>query len=195
MADSSTVKADVVPIARRSISKTLRFEVFKRDQFVCQYCGSTPPAVVLELDHIQPVSKGGTDRIENLLTACFECNRGKSNGLISEIVLSVEQKRVVLAEKEGQLRAYKRLLNQIKKRMESDIDYIEGALKLHFPDRRFTQKLREEFRTTFLPKLDAQQMREFLFSAGSRFEDPERVMKYFFGMCWNKIKGRYGPRS
>lgn len=54
-----------------------RFEVFKRDGFICQYCGRRPPEVILEADHIVPKSKGGTDIIENLITACYECNRGK----------------------------------------------------------------------------------------------------------------------
>ena len=41
---------------RVAISKRLRFEVFKRDRFECQYCGQTPPAVILHCDHIIPVS-------------------------------------------------------------------------------------------------------------------------------------------
>ena len=43
---------------RVPISKALRFEVFKRDSFTCQYCGRSAPEVVLEVDHIVPVSKG-----------------------------------------------------------------------------------------------------------------------------------------
>jgi DnaD/phage-associated family protein len=59
------------------ISKKIRFEVFKRDEFRCRYCGSTPPECVLEIDHIIPKSKGGKDELINLLTSCFDCNRGK----------------------------------------------------------------------------------------------------------------------
>ncbi len=66
-----------------SISKTLRFEVFKRDKFSCQYCGKSAPDVLLQVDHIQPVSKDGDDDIMNLVTACDECNAGKSNRLLS----------------------------------------------------------------------------------------------------------------
>lgn len=46
---------------RKAISQTLRFEVFKRDLFTCQYCGKRAPDVVLEVDHIKPVSKGGSN--------------------------------------------------------------------------------------------------------------------------------------
>lgn len=68
-----------------TVSKSLRFEVFARDAFTCQYCGIRPPDVVLELDHIHPRSKGGTDEIVNLLTSCYDCNRGKAAKVISDI--------------------------------------------------------------------------------------------------------------
>ena len=62
---------------RKSLSKKTRFEVFKRDGFICQYCGNSPPAVILEIDHIKPFKAGGSNEIDNLLTSCFDCNRGK----------------------------------------------------------------------------------------------------------------------
>lgn len=62
---------------RKSISPTLRFEVFKRDSFTCQYCGRKSPEVILQVDHIVPVSSGGINDIVNLITSCKECNCGK----------------------------------------------------------------------------------------------------------------------
>lgn len=56
-----------------------RFEVFKRDNFTCQYCGGRPPGVILTIDHILPLASGGTDDIENLITACELCNSGKGD--------------------------------------------------------------------------------------------------------------------
>ena len=56
----------------------LRWEILKRDAFTCQYCGRSAPDVKLEVDHIIPVSEGGTDTKDNLITACYSCNRGKS---------------------------------------------------------------------------------------------------------------------
>lgn len=64
---------------RKGLSKKRRFMVFRRDLFTCQYCGRTPPDVSLEVDHIIPVSKGGTNADDNLRTACFDCNRGKGD--------------------------------------------------------------------------------------------------------------------
>lgn len=60
-----------------SVKKSMRFEVFKRDKFTCQYCGKKAPDVILHLDHITPISKGGDDDILNLVTACVDCNLGK----------------------------------------------------------------------------------------------------------------------
>ena len=62
---------------RKSLGKKLRFEVFKRDKFTCQYCGRAAPDVVLQVDHIKPVSKAGDDDMLNLITSCRDCNAGK----------------------------------------------------------------------------------------------------------------------
>jgi len=72
-----SVNAPTTPRKRRAISKKLRFEVFKRDKFKCQYCGKGAPDVVLVIDHIHPHSKGGANTILNLITACDPCNNGK----------------------------------------------------------------------------------------------------------------------
>lgn len=68
-----------------AVSKSLRFDIFARDSFTCQYCGRRPPEVVLELDHVHPQSKGGGDEEINLITSCAPCNRGKSSKVISEV--------------------------------------------------------------------------------------------------------------
>jgi len=43
------------------------------------------PDVELQVDHIYPVSKGGTNSLDNLVAACVECNSGKSNGVLKHI--------------------------------------------------------------------------------------------------------------
>lgn len=60
-----------------AVPRGLRFEVFKRDGFRCRYCGRGPEAVLLEADHVVPEHDGGPTTIENLVTACADCNRGK----------------------------------------------------------------------------------------------------------------------
>lgn len=78
---------------RESLSKKIRFEVFKRDAFTCQYCGNSSPEVVLEVDHIKPVSKGGDNSLTNLITSCFKCNRGKSNIELDDNTVVAKQQR------------------------------------------------------------------------------------------------------
>lgn len=63
--------------ARQAIRKSIRFEVFKRDSFRCQYCGAEAPKVLLHIDHIKPVVDGGTNDLTNLITSCAACNLGK----------------------------------------------------------------------------------------------------------------------
>lgn len=70
---------------RKNLSKRKRFEIFKRDGFTCQYCGSQPPNVVLVIDHIEPVSKGGSNDEMNLISSCEACNQGKSDKLLQNI--------------------------------------------------------------------------------------------------------------
>jgi len=65
-------------MARKSISKGTRFDIFKRDNFTCQYCGAQPPDTVLHVDHITPVASGGDNDPMNLVTSCDACNLGKS---------------------------------------------------------------------------------------------------------------------
>jgi hypothetical protein len=64
-------------MARHPIRQSLRFSVYERDKYTCQYCGRKPPEAVLQIDHVYPVALGGGDRIDNLLTACRDCNIGK----------------------------------------------------------------------------------------------------------------------
>jgi len=83
---------------RRTISKRDRFEVFKRDGFTCQYCGGTPPEFILVVDHIEPVSRGGSNEFINLITSCSGCNSGKSDIPVSAVAISpdavMERRRI-----------------------------------------------------------------------------------------------------
>ena len=62
-----------------AISKRLRFEVFRRDNHACRYCGAAAPGAKLTIDHVVPTVLGGTDEPSNLVTACGDCNTGKSS--------------------------------------------------------------------------------------------------------------------
>lgn len=85
-------KAVVIVMAeRKSISASMRFEIFKRDSFTCQYCGRKAPDVLLHVDHVVAVANGGDNDPLNLVTACAGCNLGKGAKLLSDrATLSVQ---------------------------------------------------------------------------------------------------------
>ncbi len=51
--------------------------LFARDKHLCLYCGNTWPRHVLTRDHVMPLSRGGRDEWENVVTACANCNMRK----------------------------------------------------------------------------------------------------------------------
>ncbi len=61
-------------------SDEVRLRVFRRDRFICAYCGVTGSDAELEVDHIHPVAKGGSHHIANLVTSCRSCNQKKGSG-------------------------------------------------------------------------------------------------------------------
>lgn len=67
---------------RQPIPAALRLFVFERDGAACRYCGETDAP--FEIDHILPVSRGGSNDPDNLALACFPCNRAKGSKLIEE---------------------------------------------------------------------------------------------------------------
>lgn len=60
-----------------SLPPKVRFAVFDRDNWRCVYCGKTSAEATLHVDHKTSVANGGDDSMENLATACEECNLGK----------------------------------------------------------------------------------------------------------------------
>lgn len=103
---------------RKSISKKIRFEVFKRDNFKCQYCGNGSPDVVLHVDHIKPVADGGTNNIMNLITSCFDCNSGKGATLLND--------KSILEKQKKQLEE----LNEKREQLQMMMEWRDGLLKI-----------------------------------------------------------------
>lgn len=100
---------------RKALSKKIRFEVFKRDKFTCQYCGRSAPDAILEIDHISPVSDGGSNDILNLITSCRDCNRGKGKRTLSDNT-AIQKQREQLAE-----------LSERKDQLEMMIEWRESV--------------------------------------------------------------------
>jgi len=66
-----------------------RQNIFKRDNFECQYCGTRRD---LTIDHVQPRAKGGTDTWTNLVTACKRCNAKKGDYTPEDAAMPLRKK-------------------------------------------------------------------------------------------------------
>lgn len=173
---------------RKTISKRLRFEIFKRDSFTCQYCSSKPPKVPLEIDHIIAVSKGGTNEEENLITACFDCNRGKSNVELSSLPETVLTKTEKLKLAQLQYREFLKIRKKEKEIKNALINEVEDIYSRFFPDYEFAERFKISVKT-FIDKLGIEEVNESMEVACSKLRlNESKVLKYFCGICWNKIK-------
>ena len=183
----------VINMKRKSLSKKNRFEVFKRDLFTCQYCGSTPPSIVLEVDHIIPVSKDGDNSIDNLVTSCFDCNRGKSNIDLDSIPESLQDKMKKRKEAEGQIVEYNKFLKKINKRIDKalvELGQYWFNLWENGEDKYVFGASRRPSIKKFLKHLNQYDLVNYMDIAYAKRVNASEYSgwKYFCGICWNKIK-------
>lgn len=66
-----------------------RRNIYLRDGFQCQYCGSKPPREVLTIDHVVPRARGGRSVWENVVVACQSCNARKGSRLLKDIAMNL----------------------------------------------------------------------------------------------------------
>lgn len=127
---------------RQPIPRELRHEVFKRDGYRCCECGASKNETSLEIDHIIPVAKGGTNDIDNLQTLCRECNRMKHT---DEWVGGETDLESVKKELDSLKKQIETVKGQLKKTTnENDkIDYQYQLMKLE-ERRPFIEKEYEE---------------------------------------------------
>ena len=174
---------------RVALSKKTRFDVFKRDGFICQYCGSHPPKAILECDHINPAAEGGTNDIDNLVTACIDCNRGKAAVPLSVVPQSLAEKAALVAEREAQLRGYSEVMQAQVNRLEDETwDVLDQLFngKESIPRDAFLSTRR------FIEKLGFFVVREAAEIALAASIPSSRLFRYFCGVCWNKVRQQDG---
>jgi HNH endonuclease len=171
-----------------SISKRLRFDTFKRDEFQCVYCGAHPPDALLEVDHVRPVADGGENDADNLVTACSECNRGKGSELLSNVPQSLSDKAAETLERETQLRAYYEILQAKKDRRDDELWSIADVYMERFGDDSIQRSRLASIRT-FLDRLDYFQVLEAMEVATRKMYHRGSAFRYFCGICWRNIKG------
>ena len=77
-----------VAVPYRGVVMT-RHNIFKRDKYQCQYCGTNKD---LTLDHVMPRSRGGKSTWKNLVTACKKCNTRKGDHDLQTVDMTLAKK-------------------------------------------------------------------------------------------------------
>lgn len=192
-----------------ALSVRTRFEVFKRDEFTCQYCGRKSPDVVLEVDHIVPVCEGGGDDQINLRTSCWDCNHGKAYIPLNEIVTGEDphDRAILLLERERQLREYNQVLAADHERRDAEawelVRYWKSELG-YTDENELTTIARNEYHWLLnaLQWCPVGQIREFMDYA--LFRGMTKNLRYVMGCTRNwrydkaatdDMKARGGPDS
>lgn len=183
MADSTSAK-------RKPVTKRLRYEILKRDGHRCHYCGATADDGPLVVDHVIPVALGGPTEPTNLVTACRDCNAGKSStNPDDDLVANVDSLAIAMADA---LRLVNQQRMEDRDALESDVrhfrhlwdnwhDYKGNALPLPGG----WQATIERFLGLGLDDYDFEKFIEIAMGSKAR---QEGVFAYFCGVCWNTIR-------
>jgi hypothetical protein len=182
---------------RKNISKKLRFEVFKRDNFTCNYCGRMAPDVVLEVDHINPVKHGGRNDILNLITACKSCNSGKGAILLSDnqVIKQQQEQLKQINEKREQLKLMPQWKQELADFENEQIEIIDDMFRertdfeLNSHGFKSIRKVIREFGIQNVIDATEISIDQYYKGNGDSFE---RVIKYIPGICYNKKKAKEG---
>lgn len=181
---------------RKNISKSVRFEVFKRDNFTCQYCGRSAPEVILEVDHIIPVAKGGNNDILNLITSCRECNRGKSAKELSDNTVIKKQKAQLdeLNEKREQMEMMVKWKQTLTELVEKQIDAVDDYIQ-SITDYQLSESGRKRVRKWihafgFAEVYTAAEISFDKYYSETRESSWQKAFDKIGGICYNRRKQR-----
>jgi dissimilatory sulfite reductase (desulfoviridin) alpha/beta subunit len=171
---------------RKPLSKKIRFEVFKRDAFTCQYCGQMAPDVLLEVDHIKPVASGGKNDLLNLVTACISCNRGKgANELDDSTAVKKQQKQLKeLNERREQLKMMLEWKEQLAVLIEEQVDAIDALITERY-NRTMTPEGRRRIKDV-IRRFGFGEAYESSEISVNKYDDARTALNKIGGICYNR---------
>lgn len=186
---------DPVNPARKPVPRRLRFEILRRDNYTCRYCGASAPDATLTVDHVIPVVLGGGDEPSNLVTACRGCNAGKASTSPDErIVEDVDAAAMLFARAMERSAEIRRLHHADEK---AATDYIEKRWKgwcWTQDGERVTAPMPEGWRSsvlTFIERgLNVNELNGYITVAMESGAWRKDKWRYFCGCCWRELTDR-----
>jgi hypothetical protein len=184
------------------VKPSLRFEVFKRDRFTCAYCGRSAPEVLLQVDHVIPISAGGLDNLDNLVTSCTDCNQGKGSRLLQEGSIGPSARSVEeIKERTKQLKQYRAWLQKYD-------EQVAGLVGLVYDEwyKAFGGEVKDGKRVCvwgwpqenslrgFLKRIPVSDIVEAVWitrrkvSMGGGMHKGDAALRYFYAVCHGKIR-------
>lgn len=172
-----------------AISKRLRFEIFRRDNHTCRYCGDKAPDVKLTVDHVMPEALGGNDEPTNLVTACEDCNSGKTSiAPDSPLVEDIDQAAAT----------WNAALAKAQEEAAEQFDQRESLISafLWSWDEKLPQfaRLPDDYEQTVVDfyakglSLDALYEAMAITASKRGAVSQAQMWSYFCGICWNKLR-------
>jgi hypothetical protein len=174
-----------------AISQRLRYEIFRRDNFQCRYCGAKPPETELRVDHVVPKALGGNDDPTNLTTACHPCNAGKSSmPADAAIVADVSEDALRLSRA---LKEVDAIRSQELRDREAILNWFEdlwGGWTYGFNKKPIPAPDGFDSVLDFIDKGLAPEQIEHLVGVAMRANHipPTKTWAYFCGCCWKRIR-------
>ena len=174
-------------MTRQSIKKSVRFEVFKRDSFTCQYCGKAAPDVVLHVDHIKPVSRGGENDLLNLITSCADCNLGKGARELSDDSIVAKQREQLeeLAERHQQLQMMIDWREGMANLTETKINVLVNAFEENCGEEITVADSGKREMRKWLKKYDFNTLYDSIIDSCSQYDSPVKMFN-MIGRIANK---------
>lgn len=177
-----------------AVSKRTRYEVLRRDNHACRYCGSMAPDVKLTVDHVTPVALGGTDDPSNLVAACRDCNAGKSStSPDAALVADVSQRAVEFA---AAIATYNRAQMGDRKKRDAYVRRFEKAWNVwtygvsgedrkHLPKPADWKPTIWQFYGLGLPIVELEDA--VTIACSNQMVNTDKVFRYMCGVLWNKV--------
>jgi hypothetical protein len=179
---------------RTKIPKLLRFQILRRDNHACRYCGAKAPESILVVDHIVPVALGGETVPENLVTACQDCNQGKAGtppdahhvaDVQADAVRWSQAMRTAAAIQMQQMQARERYVEAVDEAW-SGWTWDDGRQVIPRPD-----NWRDTITHWFDLNLELELVTDLL---DMTMRKPDLLVKntwrYFCGACWRRLSER-----